>query len=299
MPDARLLILTASPSPHVLPGLLGSETGRAAADDDVTRAVSAALSRPGTPTSVVLGEGDVLLRRGLLDWVSAARAGGARAIAAETTGWLLAKPGVADRLVDAGLTHVLVPLFGAGAAAHDWIVETEGAFARSLRGLKRARAAGLRTRVIAPVLRPSFRTLPDLVRRSLAIGVSGFELRAPVGPDRDAHGLHPHLALAGPHIERAVQLARAAKRGVGVWGVPHCLLGEAAASATDGDVTLDLAAPPPESRPSGPNDAAPTAGFRERIHGSPCASCARTAQCPGPLTSYVSQTGWAGIAPLD
>ncbi len=300
MTSRRMLVLTASPSPHALPGLVWDALAAGATTDEAATAavepasqpyrvaddaaVRAAIEQTAGAAAVVLGEGDLLLRPEILDWIALARQGGAQAVAVETTGHILARRGAAAQLKAAGLTHVMVTLFGADAASHDWITAADGAFSRALRGLKQARAAGLRTQVLTPILRPTFRALPELVRRSLAIGVRGFEFRAPIGPDRKAHGLHPHLALAGPHVARAVQIAQAAKRSARIWGVPACALGEAAEATWarhGGQHTIDAATP--------------TDGDRSRTQGEPCKTCAWTAHCGGPLDNY--GPGFAGLSP--
>ncbi len=284
MPSRRTLVLTASPSPHALPGLQRRADAEGEARETTDVAVRAALETASLATAIVLGEGDQLQRAEVLGWIRQARSAGARAVAVETTGHVLARQGTAAQLKAAGLTHVFVALFGADAASHDWVVGAPGSFDRSLRGLKQARAAGLRTQLLIPILRPTFRALPDLIRRSLAIRVHGFEFRAPIGPDRVAHGLHPHLALAGPFVARAVQIARAAKRSAWTWGVPACVLGDAADAMIErhgGQTVIDAATPTGE-------DYARTAG-------EPCKMCAWSAHCPGPLASY--GYGFAGLLP--
>jgi hypothetical protein len=112
---------------------------------------------------------------------------------------------------------VTVPLCAAAADAHDYVTGSEGSFQRAVRGLRAARAAGLATRLLVPVLRPSHRGLDELVRRSLAIGVGGFVFMLPRGPDREAQPLLPtHPAL----------VARAARRPAVTLGFEAALLGE-------------------------------------------------------------------------
>lgn len=248
--------------------------------------MSAALAQVKPGDTVTFGEGDPLLQADVLTWLTGAKEAGAATVGVQTTGHVLAKKGAASQLKSAGLTDVHVILLGADAASHDWISGSDGSFRLALRGIKRANAAGLRTHILAPILRPTFRALPDLVRRSLALHVRSFAFHAPLGTEREAHGLHPHLALAGPHVQRAIALARLAKRRATTWGVPACVLADqssAMQTPRSGHIVIDAAMP--------------TTDYRDRIHGAPCNECGLRAHCPGPLATYAEQFGWGGLVP--
>ena len=279
MSAKQIVVMTGSAAQHPTPGLYPPRATVSA------EAVAEAIKTAQDGSSIRLQEGDLLTRPDLPGWLGELRGRGFRAIAVETSGWVFAKPGVAKHLKKQGLTHALIPLLGSSAAAHDWLTETSGAFARSLRGVRQARAEGLRVRVIAPILRPTFRNLPDLVRRSLAIGVSGFEFRLPSDADRPAHGYHPHPALAAPHVIEALRLARAADRSATVTGVPLCLLDDSVKFATElqaPDVVI----------------AGGEAPLSPRVLGDPCADCAARDRCGGLYESIATPRAWAGITPL-
>lgn len=272
-------VMTGSERVHATPGLyLARQTVPA-------DAVTSALRELSPGRSIRLLEGDLLTRAELPDWLHALSAAGYRAIAVETSAWLLAKPGVAEGLKESGLTHVLVPMFGASQEAHDWVVGSEGAMARTLRGVRGARKAGLHVRVIAPVLRPTFRDLSALVRRCLAVGASGFDVVMPCGPEREAHGLHPHPALAAPYVAQMIRVAQAANRRVTTRGLPLCLLGEHA------DFALERQGLPKPVEVAGP--AWPTKEL-----GVACSGCAWTATCGGLYDGLASERAWAGVSPV-
>ncbi len=227
---------------------------------------------------VLLVGGEPLLSAKLLDWIETLRAKGATSIEVWTDGRVLARRDAAVRLHALGLSHVGVILFGAEAAAHDFVAATPGHFNAAVRGLRLARKAGLRTSVVAPILRPTFRDLPLLVQRAMAIGTSRFEIVALPGPDRHKHGLLPNLAIAAPHVELAIKQARSGRRVARTWWVPHCLVPNSREHALD----LRQIAPNISNHFSVKATAA-------------CGQCQLQPSCAGPLAGYFEQHGTAGI----
>lgn len=226
----RALICTAGPglSPATPPGvdplrLSTDAPGVAVETDTLLRRV--ALAQHSGADAIVFWDGDLLGRPDALEVLRAATSGAD--VEVFTAGGVLRGDDALATLRDAGLRRVTVPLCAAAAEAHDYITGTEGSFQRAVRGLRAARAAGLATRLLVPVLRPSHRGLDELVRRSLAIGVGGFVFMLPRGPDREAQPLLPtHPALVADSVVRALGVARAARRPAVTLGFEAALLGE-------------------------------------------------------------------------
>ncbi len=282
----RAFVLTGSPARRLAPGLCLRLAGpaEALADDDAVRH-AIGQARTAGATAITLTGGEVLARPQALDWLHAARSAGFRAVEVRTDGWLLAGAGAARRVVDAGATHVGVELLAHDGAAHDHLANEQGAFARALRALRSCREAGATTRVLAPILRPSFRSLPSMVRRALVLGVSGFDFIAIDGPDRLAHPLLADPAMAAPHVRTAIGAALAARRRVTTWSMPACLLGEYDAYAVERSSPLLFDA--------SVQDAGPILNHFERHQGTPCEGCALASSCIGPMTAEVCRHGWA------
>lgn len=272
--DVIRFFTTGSTLPPPLPALAWPMHG-AAMDPALEKPENAGFSRGD---SAVLVGGEPLLDGALLQWLQALGDAGAARVQAWTDGRLLARRDVVPRLREAGLSHVGVVLCGAEAAAHDFVVGVPGHFDAALRGLRAARKQGLRTSVVAPILRPTFRDLPLLVQRAMAIGVSTFWLVALPGPDRAKHGLLPHLAIAAPHARRAIKVARAGGRSAATCWVPPCLLEDEADAALD----MGLTAPYIASH----------FGLQRA---SACEGCRLQPSCGGPLASYLDQHGPAGL----
>ncbi|MCB9738066.1 MAG: radical SAM protein [Deltaproteobacteria bacterium] len=270
-------ILTASPRPLALPGLTRpdlADEGGVDVDAAVRRAVELGAG------AIRFGDGEVLAAGGLPAWVAAARAAGARTIEIETSGVPLARPELARQLRSLGVDGIVVPLYGADADAHDWIAGQAGAQQRTLRGIRAARGAGLRVRVVLPVLRPTYRGLDQLVARTLPLGVPAFEIRA---PEALPAMLWANPALTAPFVRKATALASAARREVTVVGMPACLLQEQAARAVEvngPELQIDAR----RNAPAFDNDSSD--------NGAPaCESCRWAAHCAKPSAATLTAFG--------
>jgi hypothetical protein len=255
-----------------------AEPGRVAATVDA-EAVRSALKTACDQgaTSITLRDGDLLARPEALDLLAEARSGGVHGIEVWTSGLLLAQPGAAQRVGRAGASHVAAPLFGDSAASHDYVAGQPGHFQRTLAGLKRARAAGLHTVVLAPILRATYRNLPQLIQKSLALDVSAFRLVAALGQDRPRHPLLAPLAMSMNALQAALQVAQAAARPATVLDVPACLLGEGARWLAT------------------PVIVATTASADAHEHGRACELCSWRGRCPGLPVGLARQHGWQGL----
>ncbi len=277
-------VLTGSSCPHpfisaVCPLCRGSDApGRTVALASA-EAVADALAQAAGQPEIVLRDGDLLTRPEALELLVHARKS-SKSVELWTSGLMLARPGVVEAVLRAGVTTIALPLYGDAAESHDWVTGQAGHFQRVINGLKRVRALGGRSAVIAPILRPTFRSLPLLVQKSQALDVSAFRFVALPGPDREAQPLLPSLEMAAPYVRQALQMTAAAKRRASVLDVPPCLLGDRAAEVAKDNT--------PVIRAVG-------AQLHEREHGPPCDVCTWRAQCRGLLTPTAQRFGWAGL----
>ncbi|MEY3012871.1 MAG: hypothetical protein RIT45_1606 [Pseudomonadota bacterium] len=258
--------------------------GAGAAGDAVDVPAALGTAAGSGARHVTLGDGELLASPELPTWVAAAKSAGFVRIELETSAVPLARPELAARLRDLGVAGVAVPLFGADADAHDWVVGQPGAMQRALRGIRAAHAAGLRVRVLAPVLRPTYRGLDQLVGRCLPLGVPAFTVVAPVTLPP---GLLANPALAAPFVRRALALASAARREVDVRGVPACLLAEQAlrGEAAGGPECVVDARRPASAFDNDSGDNAAAA----------CESCRWRAHCAVPGPALLAAFGEAGL----
>jgi MoaA/NifB/PqqE/SkfB family radical SAM enzyme len=237
--------------------------------------VGALLQAQRGADKIALRGGELLLRPEALELLTAARRL-APQVELWSSGGHLARPGVAQALRQAGATAVAIGLWGDSAEGHDYATGVPGSFARAIAGLKAARQAGLRTAVVAPLLRPTYRNLPQLMQKSLALAIDGALLWAPAGPDRTQHPLLAPIASMGPYVDAAARVLAAGQKSFGVIGVAPCSLGSVAAA-------LDLT---PTAQPQ-----------LGRSKGAPCQSCSWAERCPGQSNPRIQLHGWVGLSP--
>ncbi len=246
---------------------------RAGAQTAQLTAAQVLQALPAEASKIVLRGGELLQRPEALELLTAARR-----IAPQVELWsngaALARPGVVQAIRRAGATAVAIGLWGDSPESHDYATGVPGSFARAIAGLKAARQGGLRTAVIAVLLRPTYRGLPSLLQKSLPLGIDAALLWAPPGPDRTAHPLLAPMAAIGPYVDAGVRILAAAGKGCAVLGIAPCALATAAAAA--------------EISPLAQPD-------RRAARGAPCAACTWRDHCAGQPPLRAQLHGWTGL----
>jgi MoaA/NifB/PqqE/SkfB family radical SAM enzyme len=140
--------------------------------------------------------GEIFLRRDVLDLVAAAIDRGLK-VNLTTNGTLLDRER-ADRLAALGVNSVSISLDGPSARTHDRIRGQAQAFKRSVRAIRRLRAADprLKIRINTVLMRTNFRRLPAVVRLGGELGVTDV-LPMPV----DEKGARKHRLSARQILE--------------------------------------------------------------------------------------------------
>ena len=216
---------------------------------------------------ITLGGGEPTLEPALLEVVAAARLAGFVRVGLRSDARTLARPGVAARLVAAGLTDVLVPLHGPNAACHDYHVGEAGRFAATLGGLEAARSAGLAGAATTPLTRSNFRALGELAALLGRHGLVAWQLTVAAGIEPTSElfvRLVPRLTLALPYALHALEQARTLGLFAAVRGAPLCRVGPYSA--------LTLPA-------------------MSRRYARACQACAARKTCPGVDPGYLAAYG--------
>jgi hypothetical protein len=294
-------LLTASACPHVDSPLVcpvcevrGPQARQTPEVDAARLATWLRQTRDVGASRATLRDGDLLTRPEALELLELTQQLAFNAVEVWTSGLALVRPESVARVREAGATHVAVPLYGDSAEAHDLVTAHEGHFQRVIRGLRTARAAGLRTTVLAPVLRPTFRQLPRLVAGALSLGASAVRFSLAETDDREAHPLLPHPGLAAPFVRAAVRQARTAGLRATTAGIPPCLLEDLATTAwRPPPWTVDARATGVAGEVQGPAAAPPGQ------HGRPCQTCTWRDLCAGVAPPVVARHGWGWVVPRD
>lgn len=240
---------------------------------------------------LVLTGSEITLNRDLPRMAERARAAGFRHVRIQTHGVHLARPGYAQRLLDAGVDEYFVSVAGAGRESHDRITQVEGAWDKMLAGMETLDShddVKLLTNTVVTAL--SFRELPcivDLLGHLRQLVQMEFWNYWPMA-ERDDKALCVRHADVLPHLREAILRARRLGRFVEVKNFPECLLGELRDALVNAQPTLVI--DPAFWTEFDRN------GFYQCRHRATCGST----ECLGLNTAYVERFGWEEdiLAPL-
>ncbi len=112
--------------------------------------------------SLIISGGEPTLDAGLDRYIARARGLGFAAITLETNAIQFAKPGLAERLREAGLTDCFVSLHSGDAATSDAITRSPGTFSRTVSGIQALLAAGVPVRLNCVLTREGLDHVEDL-----------------------------------------------------------------------------------------------------------------------------------------
>lgn len=245
--------------------------------------------RDAGATALILSGGEPTLDPRLTDYIRHARALGFTQVTLETNAIQCAKPGLAERLRDAGVTTAFVSLHSADAETSDAITRAPGTHARTVKGAHALLTAGLPVKFNAVMTQEGIAhldALPDFLHREFsAYGdrVLGLMLSYPTEP-YDA-SLAPSIVPEPVTLRRVLRatLDRAFALGLnphgldGPCGPPLCAFGA--------DPRVTSLQPVPE-----PVD------FRRHL--PRCEGCAVRAACFGVRIADVAVYGDACAEPL-
>lgn len=171
----------------------GPSVDRRAEPDTAALIAAAAQLADANISKVYFSGGEPLLREGFLDLLDAIDTARVRVHIA-SNGYHL-DPATVARLRSAGVAKLSVSLDGGDAVQHDLLRRRRGAFDRTVAGIQRAVAAGVRVGVSVTVTPANLHTLEPLMDTLVSAGVPtvSFHSVFPVG--RAAK--HPELLLGG------------------------------------------------------------------------------------------------------
>lgn len=130
--------------------------------------------------------GEPTLHPRLVDAIGVARQLGYRSINVTTNGRMLRERAFAQRLLESGITHLLISLHGATAAVHDAATDTPGSFEQTISGIDSVmalRPAHVDTGLNVTIIRGNVDHLMPLTELAIAKGFSkiNFQFMTPFG----------------------------------------------------------------------------------------------------------------------
>jgi len=185
--------------------------------DAVHEATDSWLSGPGPNLSFMGAE--PFDHPALFELLGAAVDAGASRIRLETDAHALCSPEMVERVLDAGVRHLMAPLLGSNAELHDSLTGASGSFNKTLAGIERfvegATQRGVKSHVTVrvPVCRHNLNDTPGIVTLAAKTGAKAVLLSID-DPDLD-------LRLASPWLEAACDTGVVYTTWVQVEGVPY------------------------------------------------------------------------------
>ena len=236
-------------------------------------------------TALIVSGGEPTLDPDLLAVLRHAAAAGFRSISVETNAVLLARPGAAARLREAGATEALVSLHSSDPGVSDAITRAPGTHARTVAGIGALLDAGVAVFLNAVLTRhalPSLPSLPGFIVQEFGTRPR-LTLSYPVHPFR--HDDLPRVLPALAELRAVVPAAlrRAAALGLelggvdGPCGLPLCALETGAHAAPR--------PPVPSSVP-------------DRTHLPPCDACEARLSCFGVTRTTAELFGETAVLPF-
>lgn len=234
--------------------------------------------------------GEPTIRPELPDVVAYARAKGMTHVELQTNGIQLKSQARVARLKEAGLTQAFVGLHSHIPKVHDFLVQSPGAFADCVEGVRNLAREGIEV-TLNPVLTVvNFRTLTgfiEFIHGSLP-GVAQVSLSVvqPHGRAARNKSLMPRYGELSPFVERAVERAE----GLGVLvnnpfcGLPLCVGGWHKRLVRNVEYCeAEMGRVP---------------GDGEKFHPEPCGSCGLSSHCGGVWKEYPSIHPVSDLRPI-
>jgi MoaA/NifB/PqqE/SkfB family radical SAM enzyme len=232
---------------------------------------------------LVLTGSEITLNSELPQLATRARDAGFAHVRIQTHGVHLARPGYAQRLLDAGVDEFFVSVAGAGAESHDRITQVKGAWDKMLAGMEildRHEHVRLFTNTVVTEL--SYRELLEIVdllghlKRLVQMEFWNYWPMA----ESDGKGLCARHADILPYLRQAIVRARQLGRFAEVKNFPECLLGELGDAVVNAQPTLII--DPAFWTEFDRN------GFYQCHHRDACGST----ECLGLNNAYIKRFGW-------
>lgn len=254
-------------------GVSLDEAARLLADPELT----------GEVNRVIFSGGEVTLDKDLPRYVELARAVPSVEHVRIQTNATRVDDALLARLRSAGVDEFFVSLHGADAATCDGITAVPGSFAAITDGIARIVATGATVVTNTVVCAANVASLSSIVAHAADLGARGAELwgYVPRVDAADARGQLVEVAVAAPHLQRAIATGLARGLTLTVKYFPRCLLGELAHVHSDAQPRLVI------------DDAFwqdyPRYGC---WYGGVCAAAQRDDGCSGLSDAYVRRFGW-------
>lgn len=243
--------------------------------------------------------GEPTVRNDIIELVRYAREQGFRTVRIQTNGMRFADKEFTKEIIEAGANYFKFSIHGHKAEIHDYLVQREGAFEKTVQGLKNIRSFNRTVEVNVVLNSYNYRFLPQIVKFLLDLGTSKFVIIYPsyIGIAEDnMEELFVPMSDVVPYVKEGLEIIQDYDLDKALTvSIPPCLLGEEYVEYASSELT-DL-----RTAVQGPD-------FKvdldqkfddEKVQGEACKECKYYLLCDGVREEYAEYYGLEELEPIE
>ncbi|MGM5481904.1 MAG: radical SAM protein [Nanobdellota archaeon] len=161
-----------------------------------------------TCDELIFTGGEVTIRKDLLKLVKYAKNLGYKRIQLQSNCRMLAYKDNCKRLIKAGVNEFSPALHGHTKEIHDYLTRAEGSFEQTTQAIKNLRELGQYIITNTVVVKPNYKTMPELASLLIKLGVNQYQLafmHAVGNAWKYFDEMMPRVSDAAPYIHKALQ----------------------------------------------------------------------------------------------
>ncbi len=157
--------------------------------------------------------GEVTIRRDVLEIISYAKKTGFDNIVMATNGRMLAYPDFARRLVEAGLTEIILSIHGHNNKLHDFLTCSKGSFDQLILGLNNLRDINFKNiSANTTIIKQNYKFLPDIGKLLLKNRIKNVEyifVDPNIGGARNNfYEMVPRISEIAPYVKKTLDMVK-------------------------------------------------------------------------------------------
>lgn len=245
--------------------------------------------------------GEPSLRKDIFNLVSYAKDLGYTTIAITTNGRMFYYADFCERIVEAGLNHVVFSLHGHTAELHDRLTRTRGSYEQVTKGMKNIRKVKPDIYICTntTINRLNYRFLPQITENNIKLGADGSEFIFvhPRGEAlRNFEKVVPTLTEIAPYIKKALKVGKRSLNHFVIRYVPPCHVSDVPTDVSEIKASGHLREQHvgPEFINLNVEKGRATIG---RVKAPKCKDCVHDDVCEGVFKEYADRRGLEELAP--
>ena len=261
--------------------------------DEIKKAKEAGVNR------LVFTGGEPTIRKDIIELIRYAKQFGFDEIFMITNGRMMSYEKFANKIINAGLTHILFSLHAPKASVHDFLTQSPGSFNQIIKGMKNALAMNVMVENNTVLTKYNYHLFPELADKLLDMGVNYYEAIF-VNPVKnilqDFDSLVPNLSDLDRFVRDAMKKGDAKKVWCTIEGIPFCHLDGVEEHATELYMAKERILSGPKNRLV--EDVNKSRQLKAKIKPEKCRGCKFFNVCEGIWGNYYIRRGDAELKPI-